>query len=113
MTSITFNSRKFTTAGAFQVNAAVMGNKLCTQTSKLDLTQRIEQSSVSSKNRNRATFATHDSSSSLRHVVEEEEDIAAVAKKIIPKSSAIVAAAEEVRIIFLFFSLTSFSIQKH
>ena len=51
MTSITFNSRKFTTAGAFQVTTAVTGKKMCTQTSQLDLTQQIEQSSVSSNNR--------------------------------------------------------------
>ena len=51
MTSITFNSRKSTTAGAFQVTTAVTGKKMCTQTSQLDLTQQIEQSSVSN-NRN-------------------------------------------------------------
>lgn len=51
MTSITFNSRKFTTAGAFQVTTAVTGKKMCTQTSQLDLTQQIGQSSVSSNNR--------------------------------------------------------------
>ena len=119
MTSITFNSRKFTTAGAFQVNTAVTGKKMCTQTSQLDSMQRIEQSSVSSKNRNRATFATHDSSSSLQHVVEEEEDIADAATKSIPKSSAvngtfgftIVAAVEPVRIFLFFFHKTSSSIQ--
>ena len=51
MASITFNSQKSTTASAFQVIMAVTSKKICTLTSQLDVTQQIEQSSVSSNNR--------------------------------------------------------------
>ena len=52
MASITFGSQTSTTASAFQVVMAVTSNKRCKLTSQLDVTQQIEQSSVSSNNRN-------------------------------------------------------------